>query len=85
MSDLTVIKTEMAKVCLFDYGQPKPDQPFEELYLSEASKQKVDEDEEPDHLIIQKIATKEGGIMYHINGKEVERRIIEEIVRFLMD
>lgn len=84
MSDLTVIKTELAKVCLFDYGTPKVDQPFEELYLSQNDPE-VEDGDEPDHLIIQKIATKEGGIMYHINGKEVEPRVIEEIVRFLVD
>lgn len=84
MNNLTTIKTELAKVCLFDYGQPKPDQPFEELYLSQNDPEVKDGDE-PDHLIIQKIATKEGGIIYHINGKEVEPRVIEEIVSFLMD
>jgi len=84
MNALTTIKTELAKVCLFDYGQPKPDQPFEELYLSQNDPE-VEDREEEDHLIIQKIATKEGGIMYHINGKEVEPRVIEEIIRFLVD
>lgn len=84
MSYLTVIKTESAKVCLFDYRTRKVNQPFEELYLSK-SNDNLKDCEENDHLIIQKISSKDDGIIYHINGKEVESRVIEEIIRFLKD
>lgn len=84
MNDLTVISTELAKICLFDHGKPEANQPFEELYLSERDVN-VEDGEENDHLTIQKMGSKDGGVIYHINGKEVEPRVIEEIVRFLID
>lgn len=85
MSLHTTVKTKKAKICLFSWKNKESNTDAgEELYLSQIDPE-VEDGDEPDHLVIQKITKETGEVEYHINGKEVEPRIIEELIRFLMD
>lgn len=79
---MTTIKSELinsnaelvtAKICIFENEGGNS-----ELYLCEIDLEN-EVPEEEDHLIIQK--TKEG--ITYINGKPVNKRIVDEIINFL--